>query len=203
MVEMQQAHNVHVHPSWHLQAYPFHRAIWIECAELIDHYGWKWWKHQNRDLDQVRLELVDIWHFGLSSLMVEHKEHTSTWLLAFLKNLDGKPRNQADFIESIEQLASFALNKVFSVESFFSAMNSLSMSFETLFVQYVNKNTLNLFRQANGYKEGTYQKIWYGREDNEYLVELAATLEPAHASYVEELQQLLGSVYERMIESRN
>ena len=34
-----------------------------ECSELLDHYGWKWWKHQATDLDQVKLEIVDIWHF--------------------------------------------------------------------------------------------------------------------------------------------
>ena len=38
-------------------------------VELLDHFGWKWWKLQPGDLDQVRLELVDIWHFGLSDLL--------------------------------------------------------------------------------------------------------------------------------------
>lgn len=37
----------------------------------------------------------------------------------------------------------------------------------------MGKNVLNRFRQANGYrtaiKEGTYRKLWGGREDNEHL----------------------------------
>ena len=57
------------HPDWRGQGYPWYRAIWVECAELLDHYGWKWWKHQTPDLEQVQLELVDIWHFGLSDLL--------------------------------------------------------------------------------------------------------------------------------------
>ena len=38
----------------------------------MDHYGWKWWKKQSPDTEQVKLELVDIWHFGLSQLILEH-----------------------------------------------------------------------------------------------------------------------------------
>ncbi|MCZ6459152.1 MAG: dUTP diphosphatase, partial [Gammaproteobacteria bacterium] len=69
MAEMQEAHNRQVHPDWRENEYEYYRAIWVECAELLDHYGWKWWKKQNPDLAQVKLEIVDIWHFGLSDLL--------------------------------------------------------------------------------------------------------------------------------------
>ena len=69
MAEMQDHHNRQVHPQWRQQGYAYYRAVWVECAELLDHFGWKWWKHQQPDLDQVKLEIVDIWHFGLSDLM--------------------------------------------------------------------------------------------------------------------------------------
>ena len=69
MLQMQDEMNCRVHPSWREQGYEWYRAIWVECAELMDHYGWKWWKKQSPDRDQVVLELIDIWHFGLSSLL--------------------------------------------------------------------------------------------------------------------------------------
>ena len=69
MAEMQISHNEHVHPDWLTQGYEYYRAVWVECAELLDHFGWKWWKKQQPDLDQVKLEIVDIWHFGLSDLI--------------------------------------------------------------------------------------------------------------------------------------
>jgi len=69
MARMQEAHNAQVHPEWRHQGYEYYRAVWVECAELLDHFGWKWWKHQQPDTDQVKLEVVDIWHFGLSDLM--------------------------------------------------------------------------------------------------------------------------------------
>ena len=69
MAEMQDRHNRLVHPRWRQQGHDYYRAVWVECAELLDHYGWKWWKRQQADLEQVKLEVIDIWHFGLSELL--------------------------------------------------------------------------------------------------------------------------------------
>ena len=66
MLELQDAMNTKVNANWQQQGYEWYRAIWVECAELMDHYGWKWWKKQSPDTEQVALELIDIWHFGLS-----------------------------------------------------------------------------------------------------------------------------------------
>ena len=65
MAALQAEHNSAVDPAWRTAGLAYYRAIWVECAELLDHFGWKWWKHQVCDEPQVRLELVDIWHFGL------------------------------------------------------------------------------------------------------------------------------------------
>jgi hypothetical protein len=40
---------------------------------------------------------------------------------------------------------------------------------------YIGKNALNIFRQNNGYKDGTYVKIWSDKEDNEYLTHFLKT----------------------------
>jgi hypothetical protein len=40
------------------------------------------------------------------------------------------------------------------------------LNLESLYQLYVGKNILNQFRQDHGYKEGTYKKLWEGREDN-------------------------------------
>ena len=68
MLTMQDRMNTRVHPEWIAQNFAWYRAAWIECGELIDHYGYKWWKKQVPEMDQVRLEIVDIWHFGMSAL---------------------------------------------------------------------------------------------------------------------------------------
>jgi len=66
MLALQDKMNTKVHADWRGQSFEWYRAIWIECAELLDHHGWKWWKKQSPDVEQVILELIDIWHFGLS-----------------------------------------------------------------------------------------------------------------------------------------
>ena len=73
MLEMQDAMNSRVNPDWRSAGNAWYRAIWTECAEMLDHYGWKWWKHQPADLEQVRLELVDIMHFAMSDYLLRTK----------------------------------------------------------------------------------------------------------------------------------
>ena len=68
MLEMQFRMNARIHEHWIDQDFAWYRAVWIECGELMDHVGYKWWKKQEPDMDQVRLEVVDIWHFGMSAL---------------------------------------------------------------------------------------------------------------------------------------
>lgn len=41
---------------------------------------------------------------------------------------------------------------------------------------YFGKNVLNQFRQDNGYKDGTYIKMWNGKEDNLYMLEIVDEL---------------------------
>ena len=76
MLTMQDAMNVRVHEQWRSQGFEWYRAIWVECAELLDHHGWKWWKKQSPDIEQVELELVDIWHFGMSQLLLDETDHS-------------------------------------------------------------------------------------------------------------------------------
>ena len=74
MLNLQDKINKKVHADWKTQNFEWYRAIWVECAELLDHYGWKWWKKQIPNTGQIQLELVDIWHFGLSILLMENNK---------------------------------------------------------------------------------------------------------------------------------
>ena len=62
---------------------------------------------------------------------------------------------------------------------------------------YLQENTLNLFRQANGYNLGTYKKVWNDKEDNETLVELAAQLNSTDPLYSKKLWTLLDESYKK------
>jgi len=176
MAAMQDAHNTQVHPQWRQSGYAYYRAVWVECAELLDHFGWKWWKRQGSDLGQVKLEVVDIWHFGLSDLIRADTLNADT-----LRVLEIEPVENAEpeaLRLAVERLALKTLEaRAFALEAFAGVMRLLPLKFDELFRLYVGKNVLNRFRQDHGYKAGSYVKIWNGREDNEHLMELLSDLE--------------------------
>lgn len=182
MARMQEAHNRQVHPDWRVKRYEYYRAVWVECAELLDHFGWKWWKKQAPDLAQVKLELVDIWHFGLSELL--RGDELDAEVAEVLDVPPSEGAGAEGLRQAVEALASACLqSKGFSVKRFADVMAALPMSFDELFRLYVGKNVLNGFRQDHGYKDGTYRKAWAGREDNEHLMELLDGIEePATAA---------------------
>jgi len=197
MAELQDVLNVNVHPQWRDQGHAYYRAIWVECAELLDHYGWKWWKHQQTDLEQVKLEIVDIWHFGLSQLIREGRMEAGRVDASVVAAFEHMASVQArDFREAVETLAGAVLaRRGFPVDAFVELMAALPIDLDELYRIYIGKNVLNNFRQANGYKSGTYIKVWLGREDNEHLFELVGELDDASGSFPDELYRALESRY--------
>ena len=194
MLTMQNAMNSRVSDTWQENGYEWYRAIWVECAEMLDHHGWKWWKHQEIDIAQVQLELVDIFHFGLSlRLMTGATVESITDTLAIeLTQSSG----EKDFKIALENLASAAVsNKSFDAIALADCMNLMNMDLDELFRQYVGKNTLNFFRQDHGYKEGTYIKIWNGEEDNEVLAKLVNSLDASANDFQQQLYAALEAKY--------
>ncbi|WP_077341084.1 dUTP diphosphatase [Pseudocolwellia agarivorans] len=194
MLTMQDAMNSRVSETWRDNNYEWYRAIWVECAEMLDHHGWKWWKHQEIDVPQVQLELVDIFHFGLSlRLMTGASVESITAELA--QELTEKT-SETDFKIALENLASAAVsNKAFDAVALADCMRLMNMDLNELFRQYVGKNTLNFFRQDHGYKEGTYIKIWNGEEDNEVLANVVTTLDPSATDFQQQLYAALEAKY--------
>jgi len=97
-------------------------AIALECAELIESSGWKWWKKlpewDEDNIHNLKVELIDILHFLVSAMIV------------------------------------------------------MNMTAEDVYNLYMKKKQLNVDRQDNGYKDGTYKKFDdNGKEDNYYLKE--------------------------------
>ena len=197
MAALQDRHNRQVHAEWREQGYEYYRAVWIECAELLDHIGWKWWRRQQPDIDQARLEVVDIWHFGLSDLLRENAVNDA---LADRMADHTVPAQGADFRAAVEALALRALrHRHFDVDAFIDVMNALPMRLGELHDIYVGKNVLNAFRQDHGYRDGSYVKIWNGREDNAHLAEIAAALDVSQPSYADDLYAALEKRYAKTI----
>ncbi|MGI9250052.1 MAG: dUTP diphosphatase [Pseudohongiellaceae bacterium] len=215
MLSLQARMNGRVDPGWVQARYPYLRAVVVEGAEAMEHHGWKWWKKQSLDLPQVQMELVDIWHFILSALLLEHEgdeERTLESLLAKLEVLaeieagDGVSSEiefagvrirlaELHLLDKLELLIALAARRRIELAVFAAIMADCEMSWLGLYRQYVGKNVLNLFRQDNGYKEGHYQKVWGGREDNEHLVDILDGLELSRPDLQDAIYEALRVAY--------
>ena len=152
----------------------WYRGIYMEVAEAIDSFNWKHWKNidDEPDWDNIKVELVDIWHFVMSeSIRINDQSYAN-------KHLDMKAKGDFDsdvLISLLEKMLKLSvvssidkeINNIREItDTFFIIISHLDIDVENLYKRYVVKNQLNTFRQQNGYKDGSYMKIWGGVEDN-------------------------------------
>ena len=205
--------NTTVNAQWLKAGYPFLRAAMMEAAEAIEAQGWKWWKKQERDVPALQMELSDIWHFFLSHKLIQSRGNF-TMAAKELKIQSESASVSVDFdqknytiinlnlVEKLELLMGLAVSRRLSIPLFSAIMKDCSMTWDDLYRSYVGKNTLNLFRQANGYKEGTYRKNWRGKEDNEHLIEIQSGLDIRMENYQKAIYSQLEQKYRSILENK-
>lgn len=182
LVGMQDELNKMIMPNWKQDLTPRHFIVQIikELGELLDSgVEYKWWKHtpeDQLDVHNMKVEIIDIVHFAISvasfdeynvpnkSIIRKNDErclvndgnkldhHLFTWITECLINLQDAYDPQSQLKYAIELMIS-----------------SVDMNSDEFSALYYSKYLLNQFRQENGYKEGTYQKVKNGVEDNELL----------------------------------
>ncbi len=208
MLGLQASMNSKVDPDWVQSRYPYLRAVAIEGAEAIEHHGWKWWKKQDKDLPQLQMELIDIWHFLLSELLLRSASEGNDALTDLLADLqsaqstthiqfDGQPYELSaiDLLGKLELLIALSAARRIELAVFAAIIADCDMDWTELFRQYVGKNVLNMFRQDNGYKTGAYNKVWHGREDNEHLVDIIHQLDAKAADFKDQIYTALSAAY--------
>lgn len=178
MVRMQHSLNCQINPEWVTAGFAWHRAAWLEAGELMEHLGWKWWKAQTLNIVQAQIEVIDILHFLLSDYIVHHGTAAATILAEEINDPEAKVvlyrgrlqrLDELDTKEVIDVFASQAATGVLSARVFDELRQRVKLNWSDVYRMYMAKNALNIFRQANGYKEGRYVKDWLGEEDNVFL----------------------------------
>ncbi|MGC9081000.1 MAG: dUTP diphosphatase [Sulfurihydrogenibium sp.] len=191
----------------------FYRAIWLECAEAVESLPWKWWKKVEPDIENLEIELADIFHFVLSLLLLEKKPDL-TYLYKGLNedftqllDIEGDYINHylaqvytkekdlyQEYIFLFERIAEKALRQHLNgVLFFFGLLTRKLMDFDRLYLLYVGKNILNHIRQEMGYKSGEYKKLINGLEDNKYLVKVIKEV-----NSIENLEEKLRKTFESL-----
>jgi len=203
MIQLQNEINCKVNPNWINANNNWCTAILAESVEAIDHHGWKWWKKQKPDMAQVQMELVDIWHFGLSHTLVLKDQNSIIDCAQFLQNkdifieFDGIIYDYSNMtlLNNLQLMAGLAAANLFSPCLFYFICEQALLPVNELYKQYLAKNVLNFFRQQNGYKDGSYIKIWNGREDNEWLVDIMNNVDMEDPNIDEIIHNQLGAAY--------
>jgi dimeric dUTPase (all-alpha-NTP-PPase superfamily) len=184
MLQMQDKINSKINPNWLEANNAWLRAAMMETFEGIDHgCPWKWWKATEVNLPQLQMEMVDVWHFALSHIVVIFKgdfEHSVETIMKQLESsesvfhFDGREYDfkEHDLLENLELMAGLCIARRFNVPLFMKIIEQCDLSTMELYKHYLSKNVLNAFRQDYGYQTGEYIKIWNGREDNEHLVDI-------------------------------
>ena len=184
---------------WKNQNFQWYRAIWIECAELMDCFPWKWWAKVETDLENALIEIVDIWHFILSwSLQKDYPLAITLGIIEYAKTTTKGELSIEKITEGIELLAKYALDKDITgtIYTFYSLLSNFSCGIKTLAKIYFGKNTLNYFRKLKGIQEGTYNRYWNGVEDNKVMLRLIKEVK-TDVKEVEEFQNELMSLLEK------
>lgn len=200
MFKLQCQLNEELVPDWLERHLRFENAIIVEAAELIDCLGYKWWKHQELDEANARVEIVDIWHFVMSYVLREDVlDHNNidryinkfSAISAELYIHPYEPvTNWTPVMYSARQLVREVESKdsvVGVLEKYFNLLASASLTIDSLYSRYIIKNALNKVRNMNGYQDGTYIKDWNGMEDNHVATEMLFHDTPDYDTCVQKL----------------
>lgn len=182
MLKLQEKFNEKISKTWRTDKdTDFASAILVESGEFLESVCYKWWKKTDLDLDNAKVELIDIWHFLMSLHMKRYNCDylTEEYSKCYYNGIDSSDLDLTEIRDLIKRfncsVVEFDL-KILADPSFacpshttelmFRLFSSFGLSLEDMFKSYIVKNVLNNFRANNGYKDGTYNKMWNGEEDN-------------------------------------
>lgn len=205
MVELQHKLNKQVTDDYLDKNFNWNSAIIAESGELLDSLGYKWWKKQVPDMDNVKVEAIDLLHFVISETLQVFYNKPSTKEIFIKKTILELGFTFEDDPELIRDYNNFTIERLIgkllkehAIEDRLIVLkvlfHRLDMTNEDVYIAYIVKNCLNKFRQDNGYKEGTYIKDWNGKEDNVIAYVLAKEI-GAVDNLFEELNEYLTFIY--------
>ena len=178
MVELQHQFNKQVAEDYLDKNFNWNSAIIAESGELLDSLGYKWWKKQEPDMENVKVEAIDLLHFVISDRIQKNKKMYSEkesleMTFVELYNEFNNVKVLRDYSTLEDMIFYLIATNSYRINVMKRIFTKLEMSNEDVYIAYITKNCLNKFRQDNGYKDGSYIKNWNGREDNIVAFEIA------------------------------
>jgi dimeric dUTPase (all-alpha-NTP-PPase superfamily) len=174
-VEIQKSFNESIAPGWQLdkqhQKYDFWMAVLDETVEVLGSRHWKWWKNSSKmgdiDWDNIKVELIDIFHFLLSIAIQQDMDHV---LFSQLVNIEMTKDENPIKVHDEKFFEEFWNEFLMGVQMKILPITCLKLidfwykaggDANELFKEYRIKAALNNIRQEFGYgAANTYEKMW-------------------------------------------
>lgn len=161
---------------WNREKNKWGITIITELAEAIESSPYKWWKKGELDLDNIKVEIIDMLHFSMS---LDMTRMDIPFLALHIREPEWKYTedgfDQDRFIEYCEDVISsvgmtyLSSNAEIVTNNILKLAEGVGMDLKEVRNRYIGKNALNLLRQQRGYKDGVYKKIWGDDEDNVWI----------------------------------
>jgi hypothetical protein len=210
MILIQDALGQAQHPRWRSQKYDLGLAATEEVFEMLEHTKWHWWKNAavteaDIDWESVHYELADVFNFMVSDLLVtfSHEHVVKDFVDGYarlkeygyaVRSVDRIRTVSKDLIESLLH-GTDPFSGGYPAYNFLRLMQEVGLSMERLYDIYRAKAELNFFRWENGFKEGTYTRMWMGQKDDVYLRNIVNMTNPKDPNYSLFIRQGLASLY--------
>jgi len=201
IIKLQNKLNSRIDKDWINSNQNIKYAILLENAEMLDSFNWKWWKYQETDWENIEIEMVDLFHFLVSWALKLKMENLFKGF--FISNeiskddilsKDEQSKHIMKLMSEDFMLAISTNNIVTAINTFINCWYMMDKDSEELFRKYKMKYTLNIFRQNNGYSDGTYIKMWENKEDNVWAQSLQVDIKNDE-KYIDTLAKKLHDKY--------
>jgi dimeric dUTPase (all-alpha-NTP-PPase superfamily) len=140
------------------------RYLRIEATEALTSAPFKHWKDVDKklDIENAKVEVVDMWHFYLSELLRMDKHKDSSKIASILADnyrhihIDKDEYTEREYNEEFMVACEAIINISFRVSmvqlyySMLDLLDVLHMDMTELYTLYMTKNVLNAFRQNFG-----------------------------------------------------
>jgi len=108
------------------------RAAWLECAELTESMEYKWWKGTKNDIENMKLECVDIYHFMLSMFLEYINDYAK-----LDNNREVPEKEKRRIIEEIVRNVKIEKITTVSDDHFTDSVLMLTESLASSFINYI------------------------------------------------------------------
>ena len=168
-----------------IPSYKILSAILSEIGELVDSTGFKWWTKQDVDENNIKIEIVDIWHFLLTWFLKHNKDekwiiegivdnmietHEDTLIYNAYLGVNKYEVLIDDLISFIYWLKKEDKNYMFEAfNSFSTIIADMDIFLDEFDEIYRKKVEINKERKKRGYDKDSSKKYIEGKEDNELL----------------------------------